>query len=177
MLARGGDYGGRGLGPTFLPGAPGGRGQGVQLSGRRCGQPVDDIGQVGLGIESSAAGADHDGIEDGAVFAGIAGAEKERVLFAPGAGADFVFGEVVVDLDAAGAQIGAHAAEGVACVVEGFAKSAFRKMPAAGLEEVEGFFENPQDGTGPGGARRLPQDGAVPALAEGFPHWARMGLR
>jgi hypothetical protein len=41
-----------------------------------------------------------DGVEDGSALAGVGGSNEQPVLFAKGCGADGVFHQVVVDLDA-----------------------------------------------------------------------------
>ena len=76
--------------------------------------------------------------------------------------------QIVVDFDASVVQIGVHAAEGIAGVLEGLAKTAFGQVPAAGLEQVYGFFQPPQDGPGHGGTGRLAQDGPGFVFAELF---------
>ena len=106
----------------------------MHFSGGRGGDAADDVGEVGFGIKAPAAGAGGDGVEDGALLSGFSRAEEEEVLFANGAGTDFIFDQIVVDFDAAVVQIGCQAAPSLAGVVEGFAKPAFRKVPSAGLD-------------------------------------------
>ena len=74
------------------------------------------LAQVGVGIEPAAAAALDDGVDDGAALAGVGGADEEPVLLAERGGADGVFDQVVVDLQAAVGQVeqeGGPLAEGV----------------------------------------------------------------
>ena len=65
----------------------------------------EDVAQVRVGIDVSAATAFDDGVEDRATLTGTGFADEEPVFLADSGGADGIFHEVIVDLDASVAQV------------------------------------------------------------------------
>ena len=64
------------------------------------GQSGEDVTEVGVRIDPTTAAAFDDGVEDGAAFPGLGLPDEQPVLLAEGGGADGVFDQVLVDLDA-----------------------------------------------------------------------------
>ena len=69
------------------------------------GQALEHIGEVILRIDSAAAAAAQDGVDDSASPAGIGMSNEEPALAAHGRGADGVFDQVVVDFKSAVTQV------------------------------------------------------------------------
>ena len=68
-------------------------------------QAGEDIPEIGIRVQTPAAAALNDRVNDGAVFPGPSLADKEPVLFTQGGGPDGVFHQIVVDLHPAIRQI------------------------------------------------------------------------
>ncbi len=128
----------------------------------------EDVAEVGVGIDPAAAAAFDEGVEDGAARAGFGGANEEPVLFADGGGADGVFDEVVVDLDAAVAEIDGEDGPLAGGVVDGLAEGTLREMAATYLESGQGALEAGDDGAALMGADGGAQAGAGAAGAQIF---------
>ncbi len=69
------------------------------LGGER--EAGEQVGEVGLRVDPSAVAVAAEGVKRGGAVARFGVADKQPVLFADGGGADGVFRQVVVDLDAA----------------------------------------------------------------------------
>ena len=82
------------------------------------------VAQVGVGIDGAATTAFDDGVEHRSALTGFGGPDEEPVFLADGGGADGVFAEVVVDLDAAIAEINIHRGPLTEGVVEGLVEEA-----------------------------------------------------
>ena len=65
----------------------------------------EDVAQVRVGIDVSAATAFDDGVEDRATLTGTGFANEEPVFLADSGGTHGIFDEVIVDLDAAVLQV------------------------------------------------------------------------
>lgn len=65
----------------------------------------EDVAEVGVGIDVSAAAAFDDGVDDRAALAGTCFADEEPVFLAEGGRADGILHEVIVDLDASVPQV------------------------------------------------------------------------
>jgi hypothetical protein len=65
----------------------------------------EDVAQVSGGIKPAPTAAFDDGVENGATLAGVGLADEQPVLFSEGGGADGIFHQVLVDLDAAIAEV------------------------------------------------------------------------
>ena len=128
-----------GLGPGF-------RGEVFDLPVGRGGEAGEDVAEIGVGIEAAAAAAFHDGVENGSALAGFGGAEEEPVLLVDRGGADGVFAEVIVDLDAAVAEIDDERGPLTEGVVDGLAEEALREMAPAEFEPGQGALEAGDDG-------------------------------
>ena len=76
------------------------RGEILDLPVGRRGQPGEHVAQIGKGIETAAPTAFDDGVDDGAALAGLRVAEEEPVLLADGGGAEGIFDQGVIDLQA-----------------------------------------------------------------------------
>ncbi len=83
------------------------------------GQAREDVTQVSVRIESATAAAFDDGVEDGRAFAGLGFTDEQPVLFAQGGGANGVFHEVLIDLDASVVEVNAELRPEVERIVEG----------------------------------------------------------
>ena len=130
------------------------------LSGE--GEPGEQIGEVGLGVDPGAVAVADEGVERGGAVAAFGIADEQPVLFADCGGADSVFGKVIVDL---GAAVGEEdekfvpLAEGVG---EGLTGEALGQMFAPGKEVVEPDFDLIEEGKavglafGPDGVRPGP---------------------
>ena len=90
----------------------------------RGGQPGEHVAEVGEGVEATAAAAFDEGVEDGAAFAGLGVADEEPVFLADRGGADGVFDQVIVDLDATVFEEDVQRGPLVEGVVDGFAQEA-----------------------------------------------------
>ena len=84
------------------------RGEVCYLPVGRMGQPGEDMAQIGIGIDSTTAAAFDDSVEDGAAFSGFGFTDEQPILFAEGGGANGVFDQVLVDLDAAVVEVNAE---------------------------------------------------------------------
>lgn len=62
---------------------------------------VDDVGEIGFGVEAVELGGLQHGVDDGGAVATGLGAEEQEIFTGDGDGAQGAFGEVVVDADAA----------------------------------------------------------------------------
>jgi hypothetical protein len=60
----------------------------------------EDVAQVGVGIDVSAAAAFDDSVDDRAALAGAGFAAEKPVFLSEGGGANGIFDEVIIDLDA-----------------------------------------------------------------------------
>ena len=87
---------------------------------------------------------DH-GVEDRAAFAGPGGADEEPVLLPDGRGANGVFDEVVVDLDAPVAPIDFQRGPLAQRIIDGLAGQTLREMASAGFEAKESVLEPRED--------------------------------
>ncbi len=105
----------------------------------------ENVAQVGVGIDISAAAAFDDGVDDRATLTGTGFTDEEPVLFTDGGGADGIFHQVIVDLDASVAQVNIQGAPLAQGVIDGLAKQALRQIEPAGFEEEQGFVQSLQD--------------------------------
>jgi hypothetical protein len=148
------DSGGRGAAGFLCLGGGGCRlpvggqegGEVVLIGHRR--KPGEDIGEPGLGAVAVAAGAFHHGVDNGGALAGGFAADKEVVFLADGGGADAVFNQIVVDLEAAVFKVKVEPVPEGEGVVDGFAKRAFGQDFGALAEGDEVGLEDLQDGGG-----------------------------
>ena len=85
------------------------------------GQAGEDVFEVVTRIDAEAVAVLDEGVEDGGFFASVFATNEEPVLGSELGGTDGVFDEVVVDLDAAVAQIGPEVGPLVEGVGDGFA--------------------------------------------------------
>ena len=65
----------------------------------------ENVTEIGVGIDVSAAAAFDDSVDDRAALAGTGFADEEPVFLSNGGGANGIFHEVIVDLDAAVLQV------------------------------------------------------------------------
>lgn len=150
-----------GLGPGF-------RGEIFDLPVSRGGEAGEDVAEVGVRVDPAAAAAFDDGVEDGAALASFGGADEEPVFLADGGGTDGVFDEVVVDRDAAVAEVdgeGGPLAEGV---VDGLAERALREMAPTQFEPGQGALEAGDERSAVVGADGGAQAGTGALLAQVF---------
>lgn len=94
------------------------------------------------------AGADEQRVEHRSPPAGFGMTDEEPVLLADGTGTDVVLGVVVVDLDPAVLEVGAHRGPLAEGIVQRFAKTAFRS-DGGRLEMTEGPFKQPDERPAP----------------------------
>lgn len=118
----------------------------------------EDVPEVGIGIEATAAAAFDDGVEDGAAVARGVRPDEEPVLFAQGGGPDRIFDEVVVDLHPAVPEIhgeGGPLPEGVS---DGFPEQALGQHAVLHPDEgaVEALDDHPATAGADGGAQGRP---------------------
>ena len=100
------------------------------------GQAGEDVFEVVPRIDVEATAVFDKGVNDGGFLAGVLGSDEEPVPGPELGGADGVFNEVVVDLDAAVGQIGLEVGPLVEGVGDGFAQIAFGEDGAAPGESV-----------------------------------------
>ena len=102
-------------------------------------QPREDVAQIGLGIDAATAAAFDDGIKDGAALTGLGFADEQPVLFSECGWPDGIFHEILIDLDAAIAEVNAEREPKVQRVSEG--------QPHAAARQVAPFHFEPRQDT------------------------------
>ncbi len=146
------------------------------------GQAGEDVAQIGIRIEATLAATLDDGVEDGAAFAGLGFADEEPVLFAEGGGADGVFYQVLIDLDAAVVEVDAEQGPKVQRVLDGQAHAAAGQVTSLHFQASEHTIQPLVNRVALMRARHLPQDGyrlvftKFPFDAIEWPIWRRSQL-
>lgn len=130
------------------------------------GETFEDVGEIGFGVVTLAAGAFDEGVDDGAALAGGLTTHEEPVLFADGGGADSVFDPVVVDLKAAVFNVGAQPVPDGEGVVDGAAELALGQDLRVLAQGDELGFEDLQEGRGAFAADERPLRGVGAGLAQ-----------
>ena len=103
---------------------PGFRGDVLDLPVGEMREAGEHVAQVGVRINAAAAATFDEGVKDGPALAGSGFADEEPVLFPNRGGADGVFYQVVVDLDATVFEEDVQRGPLVEGVVDGFAQEA-----------------------------------------------------
>lgn len=111
-------------------------------------EAFEDVGEVGLGVVTVAAGAFDEGVDDGAALAGGLAAHEEPVLFADGGGPDAVLDPVVVDLKTAVLDVDVEPFPDGEGVVDGTTKFALGQDLRVLAQGDELGFEDLQEGHG-----------------------------
>ncbi len=108
----------------------------------------EDVEQVSEGIKPAPTVAFDDGVENGATLAGAGLADEQPVLFSESCGADGIFHQVLVDLDAAIAEVDAELRPKVERVIDSQAHGATRQVTTLHLEAREDTMQPSVNGFG-----------------------------
>ena len=130
------------------------------------GQPGEHVAQVGERIDTAAATAFDDGVEDGAALASVGGTDEQPVLFAQGGGPDGVFDQVVVNLEATVVEINAQQGPLGEGIVEGLAKVAARQVTPGHFAALQRAVDPREDRDAVAGADRGAQARSRLGLAQ-----------
>ena len=129
---------------------PAGREQGTEVvligHGR---QPLKDVGEVKLGVVAVAAGAFHQGEDDGGTLAGGLAAHEEPVLFSYGDRSNTIFYPVVIDFKLAVAEVEREPVPQFQRVIDGFAQLTLGQHLGALAQGDEVGFEDLEQRSGP----------------------------
>jgi hypothetical protein len=118
------------------------------------GQASQHVLKVSVGIDTPAAAAFDDGVNDGSAISGIRIAHEEPVLFSQSRRADGIFHQVVVDLHAIVLQVDLKRAPLTQRVINGDAQQALRQGSATALESDQSAFKPLNNGFAFVGANR-----------------------
>ena len=95
----------------------------------------ENLTQVGVGIELPAAAAFDDGVDDGAALAGSGFADEEPVFLSDCRWPDGILDQIIIDLDAAVAQIDLQRAPLAQGVLHRLAEQALWQVESARFEK------------------------------------------
>ena len=97
---------------------------------------VDDVGEIGFGIEAVELGGFEHGVDDGGALTAGFGAEEQIVFTGDGDAAQGAFGGVVVDADAAIGGVEAQALPAAKRVAQCLGEIALGREPGVLLLEI-----------------------------------------
>ena len=120
-------------------------------------QAREDVTQVRKGIDATTAAAFDDGVQDGAAFASLSFADEQPILFAEGGGADGVFHQVLIDLNASVVEVHPEKRPEVERVVDGQAHPTAGQVAPLAFKSGEEAMKPLVNRAGPMGARHRPQ--------------------